>query len=248
MGKGLLYKGSAVLGLLCKQSLSFGLRSISMASPIKRLIRPITNRMRRRRFLVFMELIRELPRPLTILDIGGTESYWDEVGLQEAGLHIILLNLEQKQVNNSQLFSSVAGNATDLSNWSDKSVDLVFSNSVIEHLFTFDSQRQMAQEVQRVGKSFFIQTPNYYFPLEPHWLFPLFQFLPRSWRIKLTQRASWGHMPKLTDPAMAAKLVDEVRLLTSHEMSTLFPAASLYFEPWMGLKKSISAYYIDHTN
>ncbi|MBM3914688.1 MAG: methyltransferase domain-containing protein [Sphingomonadales bacterium] len=207
-------------------------------------IKPLMNRFRRRRFRFFLACINDLPRPLTILDIGGTEAYWNQVGLSAQGIQVILLNLTEVPVVNANQFRSVSGTATDLSSWSDQSVDLIFSNSVIEHLFNWSQQQKMAQEVQRVGKSFFIQTPNYYFPIEPHWLFPFFQFLPRAWRIALTRLASWGHMPACTTIEEASLLVDEVRLLTPSEMKTLFLGASLYKERWCGLVKSISAYFI----
>lgn len=212
--------------------------------PVKLLIEPLTKRFRRHRHQFFLAAIKDLPRPLTILDIGGTEAYWNLVGLDQKDIRIILLNLEQVPVQNSTIFCSIAGTAVDLSQWSDHSIDLVFSNSVIEHLFTWEHQQRMAKEVQRVGQSFFIQTPNYYFPIEPHWLFPLFQFLPRGVRILLTRLASWGHMPRLTDVREASKLVDEVRLLSPAEMRTLFPRAALYKERWCGLIKSVSAFYI----
>lgn len=214
------------------------------AVKMKALIRPLTDRMRRRRFRFFMEQIRSLPRPLTILDLGGTEAYWENMGLQTNDVRIILLNLEEVPVKNPEVFQSVQGDATDLSTWADQSVDLVFSNSVIEHLFTRAQQQKMAHEVQRVGKSFFIQTPNYFFPIEPHWLIPGFQFMPRSWRIGFTRVGAWGHMPQLKDPAQAAALVDEVQLLTPKAMQALFPGASVYKEFYGGWIKSISCYRI----
>ena len=200
--------------------------------------------MRRRRFRFFMELIDSLPRPITILDVGGTESYWEHMGLDAKDIRITLLNLEAIPVKNKAIFHSVQGDATDLSAWADKSVDFVFSNSVIEHLFTWEQQQKMASEVQRVGKSYFIQTPNRYFPMEPHWLIPFFQFMPRSLRIALTRAGAWGHMPKLNNYQAAAKLVDEVRLLTASEMKTLFPSVHIYYEYMAGMVKSVSAYHI----
>lgn len=200
--------------------------------------------MRRRRFRFFMELIDSLPRPITILDVGGTEAYWEHMGLDAKDIRITLLNLEAVPVKNQTVFTSVQGDATDLSAWADKSVDFVFSNSVIEHLFTWAQQQKMASEVQRVGRSYFIQTPNRYFPMEPHWLIPFFQFMPRSIRIALTRVGAWGHMPKLRDDQAAAKLVDEVRLLTASEMKTLFPKANIYYEYMFGMVKSVSAYHI----
>jgi hypothetical protein len=125
-----------------------------------------------------------------------------------------------------------------LSQIPDQSYDLVFSNSVIEHLFTLDNQKAMAKEVQRVGKHYFIQTPNYWFPIEPHWVFPFFQYLPKSIRVKLTQTRAWGHIPQQKDLKKAQNQVDEIRLMTQAEMANIFPVARFYAEKWGGMTKS----------
>src|SRR5262245_59702031 len=52
----------------------------------------------------------------------------------------------------------------------DKSFVIVFSNAVIEHILGAGRQEQFAREAMRVGKSWFITTPNYWFPLEVHYL------------------------------------------------------------------------------
>ena len=77
-----------------------------------------------------------------------------------------------------QNFKSIKGDATNLSNFKDNQFDIVFSNSLIEHLYTYENMKLMANETMRVGKKFFVQTPNKYFPIEPHYFFPFFQFMP----------------------------------------------------------------------
>ncbi|MBX9785196.1 MAG: class I SAM-dependent methyltransferase [Chitinophagaceae bacterium] len=156
-------------------------------------------------------------------------------------LKIILLNLQEVHVSNN-IFSSVAGDARDLSKYQDKSIDVVYSNSVIEHLFKWENQVKMANEVARVGKNYFVQTPNYWFPVEPHWLFPFFQFLPHSFRVWLTQNFSFGHYKKTGNYETALNRVNEVHLLTVKEMKQLFPAASIYKERFFGFVKSFTAY------
>lgn len=85
--------------------------------------------------------------------------------------------------------------------------DVVFSNSVIEHLGEYPQQRRMADEVRRAGKRYFLQTPNRYFPLEPHFFFPFFQFLPVSVRVWLLSRFHLGWHKRGLDRRTAERIV-----------------------------------------
>jgi hypothetical protein len=96
--------------------------------------------------------------------------------------------------------------------------------------------------VQRVGQRFFIQTPNYYFPIEPHFLFPGFQFLPLGVKIKLIQNFDLGWRAKTPDPAKAKAQAESVQLLSQRKFMALFPGAQLYKEKFFGLTKSFTAY------
>jgi hypothetical protein len=196
-----------------------------------------------KRFLFFRSLLDTLPRPVSILDIGGTQDYWNMMGFSDDKVHITLLNLDIQTV--SSPFTSVKGDATDLSQYPDGSFDIVYSNSVIEHLFTNDAQAKMASEVARVSRNYFIQTPNYYFPIEPHWVFPFFQFLPVAMRTWMTRTFSLGHIGKISDPAGARRQVEEVQLLTKKQMQGLFPGARIYEERILGFTKSLVAYKFD---
>ena len=66
-----------------------------------------------------------------------------------------------------------------------------FSNSVIEHVPP-QLQSKFAEEVARVATRYFVQTPNRYFPIEPHYQLPLFQFLPKGIRKALNKRFALG--------------------------------------------------------
>ena len=194
-----------------------------------------------KRFLFFCSLLDQLPKPVSILDIGGTQDYWNMMGFSDDSIQITLLNLEIQPVSGNS-FVSVKGDATDLSAYADKSFDIVYSNSVIEHLFTNEAQQRMANEVRRVGKNYFIQTPNYYFPIEPHWVFPFFQFLPVNVRVWMTMHLNLGHIGRIEDRVAAARQVEEVRLLTRQQVEKLFPGAKMYDERFLGLTKSLVAY------
>jgi ubiquinone/menaquinone biosynthesis C-methylase UbiE len=155
----------------------------------------------------------------------------------------VLLNLYINDVSEPG-FSSIVGDACNLSGMNDQSFDIVFSNSVIEHLYTKEQQKKMANEVARVGKSYFIQTPNKYFPIEPHWLFPFFQFLPFSIQVFLTQHFTLGNIKKTNNKEAAINLVKEVRLVSKKDFESLFKDAKIYKEKIIGLTKSFTAYKI----
>jgi hypothetical protein len=102
--------------------------------------------------------------------------------------------------------------------------DIVHSNSVIEHVGDWPKMLSMAQEVRRLAPAYFVQTPNYWFPIEPHYKLPLVQYLPNSIR-----RAVTGDDP------------DRIRLLSARQMRRLFADASLWRERVFGMTKSLVA-------
>lgn len=199
----------------------------------------LATRLRRRRFRIFERMLAQIPRPVNILDLGGTANFWETMDFQDSDdVHLVLLNV--KPTSHSK-WETLTGDARRLSRFQDGEFDLVFSNSVIEHVGTFEDQKAMAREVRRVGKGFFVQTPNRYFPIEPHFLFPLFQFLPRSWRIFLVRRFSLGWVPRQPDRESAARKVDEIQLLSGRQVRQLFPEAEIHRERFLGLTKSFIA-------
>jgi hypothetical protein len=201
----------------------------------------LSARLRSRRFAFFRQLVDELPRPLSLLDVGGEWGFWRREGFtEESGISFTILNLGKGEAPPHVTF--VEGDARNMNYFADGQFDVVFSNSTIEHVGGLDDQTRMALEVQRVGKCYFVQTPNRYFPIEPHFLFPFFQFLPISTRVWLLQNYGFSRMGKVTDREKAMALVTEIRLLTEGEMLTIFPGAQIYHERFAGLVKSIVAY------
>lgn len=196
---------------------------------------------RRRRFAFFHSLLSSLPRPVSILDVGGAESYWKTMGMDgEDQVYITLLNLTKENVILPNVRSTV-GDARAIK-YDDNSFDVVFSNSVIEHVGSHADQMRMANEVRRVGKRYFVQTPNRYFPLEPHFLFPFFQFLPVTVRARLLQSFHLGWFPRTPEAAKAREIVESIRLLGRDEFLALFPGSSLYEEKVLGMTKSFVTY------
>jgi SAM-dependent methyltransferase len=187
-------------------------------------------------------LLRQLPEgPVRILDVGGTPEFWSRA-LEGAPARwtIVVLNLARPRTINPAV-TLLRGDACRLP-FADGTFDVVFSNSVIEHVGTLEDQCRMANEIQRVGRRFFVQTPNRYFPIEPHFLLPLGQFLPKSFVAALLQRTNLGTIQRRPDPDLARAIVDEIRLLTLAEVRQVFPSATLYKERFAGLTKSFVAY------
>lgn len=183
-----------------------------------------------------------MPRPVTVLDVGGTALYWQTMPPEyRKDFCITLLNLEATEIEDPNI-SSVVGDARDMHCFEDQSFDVVFSNSVIEHVGTTSDQKRMADEIMRVGRSYCVQTPNKWFPIEPHFEFPLFQFLPVFVRARLMQRYSLGWYGRIPDAELARQHVLSIRLLSYRQFANLFPGATIYRERIFGLTKSFIAY------
>lgn len=81
-----------------------------------------------------------------------------------------------------------------------------------------------------------------YFLVEPHFLFPFFQFLPLSFRAFLVSRYDIGHYRRISDKLEAEETVKSIRLLTERELRELFPGGRIYREKILGLTKSFVVY------
>lgn len=86
-----------------------------------------------------------------------------------------------------------------------------------------------------------MQTPNYWFPVEPHSVTPGFQFLPFPARLSLVRRFALGDWPRAENVDEAVRIVQSARLLNRAMMGSLFPDARLATERFLGLPKSIIA-------
>ena len=154
------------------------------------------NRFRSKRFDFFLKKIEKFEKPLTILDVGGKINFWENRGLAgNTNYRITIVNLEKEKSKYSNIKCEI-GNAINLKQFSNKSFDIVHSNSVIEHLTNFENQKLMASEVIRIGKKYIIQSPNKYFFIEPHYFFPFFQFLPNSIKYLILTKTKLSRLKK----------------------------------------------------
>ena len=183
-----------------------------------------------------MALLRPLPKPIRIIDVGGTVPFWAQIGSIE-DFEVTIVNLFPQESEHPRV-RAVVGDARDLSAFGDGSFDVAFSNSVIEHLPRLEDQCRVAAELRRVGRRIWLQTPNRRFPLEPHFLFPFFQYLPISARVFLLRRMDLGWFKREPDAAAARRMVESIRLMTAGELRACLPGGRILTERFLGLPKS----------
>jgi SAM-dependent methyltransferase len=171
-----------------------------------------------------------------VLDVGGSEFNWL---LMPALPRLTVLNLSLPKKRGSEIAWLVADGRR--LPFRDRGFDIVYSNSVIEHLGDFASQLAFAEEVRRVGIRYYVQTPNRCFPVEPHLITPLIHYLPKPIQKRLLRNfTTWGLITRPT-PQQVESFLQEVRLLDEQELSRLFPDAEIWHERVLGFTKSLIA-------
>ena len=167
-----------------------------------------------------------------MLDVGGYPAYWTPYEPVADAIHC--LNIHpidwDEGTAPSHHITTRIGNGCVMPEYADGAYEVVFSNSVIEHVGTWEDQQSFAAEVRRVGRRLWVQTPAYECPIEPHYLAPLVHYLPREVRRRILRWFTpWGWIARPT-PAQVNEMVDTTRLLTKGEMTRLFPDCEIRTE------------------
>jgi hypothetical protein len=180
-----------------------------------------------------------------ILDLGGSEKYWligeDFIKANKDRLHFTVINPEVQESMDPSLFTFSVGDACDPELFKGKTFDFVHSNSVIEHVGNETAMAKFAANTRRLGKRYYMQTPNYWFAYEPHFRFPGFQWLPGSLRAFLMTKLKLGFFARQDSYSEAKWHVDSIRLLSTRQVAKLFPDAKIKHEMIFGMAKSIMA-------
>jgi SAM-dependent methyltransferase len=108
--------------------------------------------------------------------------------------------------------------------FADGEFDLAYSSSLVEHLPPA-ARPAFAAEVRRIARGWYVQTPAFSFPVEPHALLPFAHWLPPRLR-----RAYWR--------LGVAGGWEEIELLRRREVAALFPDGGVHAERILGLVKS----------
>jgi hypothetical protein len=205
-------------------------------------------KLRAKRSVRLKQLITECYKKygkVNIIDIGGTKLYWNiipESFLRENRVTIAVVNLPNGQAlpENDDVFSFYNGNGCNLVNFTDKSFHIAHSNSVIEHVGSDENRVKFANEIKRVSEFYYLQTPNFWFPIEPHFVTPFFHWFPIPVKIWLLLHFNLGWYKKAKDKKQAQSLIDGQRLLSKKDLLALFPDSTLYKERFSLFIKSFT--------
>jgi Methyltransferase domain len=193
-------------------------------------------RFRKRRMKAFVDLFHPTTTT-TILDVGGEDYNWTLIAARPK---ITLINTYYGRGSRVSAYPKILGDGRKLP-FRDGAFDIVYSNSVIEHVGSFEDQAAFASEVRRVGRAHFVQTPDRSFPIEPHLLAPFIHYLPVNLQRKLVRHFTiWGLVTK-PDSKLVEQTLASITLLSAGQMENLFPDSKIVNERVLGLSKSLIA-------
>lgn len=189
----------------------------------------VFRRKRRQKFLALFPT-REFA---SLIDVGGLVTEW-----RDDPRRITVVNLMPQDDSRCTV---IVGDGRK-TGFADSTFDLAYSNSTIEHVGEWKDQKALADEIRRVGRAVYCQTPNKWFPLEVHYLTLFLHWRPRVLRSYFVARflTGWGWLarPNRADVERYAK---SVNLLSFSEMQQLFPDCRIERERFLGLTKSLIA-------
>ena len=175
---------------------------------------------------------------MSVIDLGGTVESWLRAPVRPASVHVV--NLEPETVDVCPWIRADQADACNLPVYIRKGDYDIVLNSVIEHVGGYAQRMRFADAVHELAERHWVQTPYRYFPVEPHWLFPGFQFLPLTVRGELSRDAGrWftlSHEAERKDSEPLWRLSYLAVL-----MKLLFPHSIIRLERVFGTVKSLIA-------
>ena len=221
---------------------------------MKKLFKKYSEKSRKKRAKIFLDKLSP-QKEATILDLGGGNGKYIHTIVKDlSSLDITIADILEEDLAhamNTYGYKTAVLNESKQLPFEDNAFDIVFCNSVIEHVtipknqvwklkntkeferLSLLRQQEFADEIQRIGKSYFVQTPNKYFLIESHsWLPGFLPILPRIIQLE-TIRFFNKFWFKKTSP--------DWNLLTYKKIQQLFPGATIYREKSFGFTKSLMA-------
>jgi hypothetical protein len=199
----------------------------------------VGQRMRSRRWEWFRSQFPDI-ESMSVIDLGGTVDAWVRAPVRPALVHVVNLEPEPTIITPDWIHAD-RGDACDLpQHIISGTYDIVFSNAVIEHVGGHAQRMRFAEAVHKLAIRHWVQTPYRYFPIEPHWLFPGFQFLPLAIRAEVSRKWPLVHT-KSSSRREGLEAAMGVELLSRSEMAYYFPSSRICSERVGGLTKSLVA-------
>jgi hypothetical protein len=188
-------------------------------------------------------LAEHLGRDIVVLDVGGRPDYWTNVGLARIA-RIDLVNYSEAELEREVdggdpggIFVRKVGDARNLSDYADGSIDFIHSNSVIEHVGGWRDMQAMADEMMRVGRAGWMQTPAWEFPVEPHFRAPFLHWFGEPLRARMLS-LSVEKRHRRMDTHKRRRRVEMIHLLSRGDVRALFPGRTIETERMALLPKS----------
>ena len=186
---------------------------------------------RKRKLELFYNMLR-LSEQTKVLDVGGEVNPRGGSDLQFIDSYLWKKNLAAINLSCEHIhcikkyypeIDARVGDALSLP-WPDKYFDVVYSNAVIEHVGDFAKQKQMATEIMRVSKRWFVTTPNRWYPFEFHLRLPFVTWLPGNAYLWIGRLISYNHVRQKY--VFGAKR-SGTRLMTAKELKRCFPSSKI---------------------
>lgn len=219
-----------------------------MPTSLKNRVRQYTHSKRER---LFRELLAGRARPLKIIDLGGTAAFWKEWGIDDKDrIEITLINnhhIDKTNMRTDDALSFIKQeirDARDVSESEFARFDLIFSNSFLEHLESADAQEQICKKIEASGRDYFVQVPNKYSLIEPHFphpLVPFFALYPKPLQAWLLTKHHFGSGSREPTYESAKERLKYSHPLGIKDVRRLLPSATVIKEYTFGVPLSIVA-------
>lgn len=186
---------------------------------------------REQKFRLFLKMLNPSSDD-RILDAGAEKGlYFEEkyvwkkniVALDINRNNLVLLKRKYREV------LVIQGDVCNLP-FKDNSFDIIFSNAVIEHVGNSERQMEFAKEIMRVGKKWFVTTPNRFFPFELHVYLPFIHYFPQKIQKYIMENIYPGE-------------TWNVNLLTASKTRNLFQGSTIVKQKITIWSETIIAYY-----
>jgi hypothetical protein len=182
-------------------------------------------------------------REMDVVDLGGTVDSWLRAPVRPN--NVTVGNLYEPGESAEPWLTPVTGDACLAQSVLGAAglptrYDVAFSNSLLEHVGGHAMRCALAGQVKSIADFHWIQTPYRYFPIEPHWLFPMMQFMPVNVRTVIAQTWPLANS-RANDPVEARSVVQWTDLIGIAQMRSYFPDSEIVLERAFGLTKSLMA-------